>query len=193
MCIRDRGKDKEKKTPELTVSPKDILLVPEPKRQVTNKGPKPGGSFDYILPYKDALLAAGEKRKESDSAEGKRKLKDKKKKDDQQPTKKTQSKTKQAVKKKLLNDSDVEPCESDIESEESVLEISIGVENPGDEEGACLFCGGPFSADNRGELWVQCLICEMWAHNDCAGCEKDVYVCDFCKQTLHRNLIKIFK
>ena len=43
-------KDKEKKTPELTVSPKDILLVPVPKRKVTNKGPKTlQGSFDYIL------------------------------------------------------------------------------------------------------------------------------------------------
>ncbi|KAJ8973627.1 hypothetical protein NQ317_001969 [Molorchus minor] len=37
------------------------------------------------------------------------------------------------------------------------------------------FCDGKFFEDIRGELWVQCIMCEMWAHCDCADCEKDDY------------------
>ncbi|KAJ8935948.1 hypothetical protein NQ314_012570 [Rhamnusium bicolor] len=52
---------------------------------------------------------------------------------------------------------------------------------PDDGDVSCLFCDGLFSSDTRGEIWVQCLMCDMWAHNDCAGAEKDEYVCDYCK------------
>ena len=45
----------------------------------------------------------------------------------------------------------------------------------------CIFCGRKFSEDVKGEIWVQCLQCKMWAHEECAGCEKEQYVCDFCK------------
>lgn len=52
---------------------------------------------------------------------------------------------------------------------------------PDDGDVSCMFCDGLFSSDTRGEIWVQCLMCDMWAHNDCAGAEKDEYVSDFCK------------
>ncbi|KAJ8960113.1 hypothetical protein NQ317_005751 [Molorchus minor] len=39
-----------------------------------------------------------------------------------------------------------------------------------------VFCDGKFFEDIRGELWVQCIMCEMWAHCDCADCKKDDYV-----------------
>lgn len=68
-----------------------------------------------------------------------------------------------------------------MDSGESDLETDIGVENPGVKDASCLFCDGLYSKDTRGELWVQCLMCEMWAHNECAGCETDHYICDFCK------------
>ena len=70
--------------------------------------------------------------------------------------------------------------------------MEIGVENPGEDDAVCLFCESLFSEDKRGELWVQCLVCEMWAHNECAGCEKDNYVCDFCKQQQFKLTIKHF-
>ena len=133
-------------------------LFPNQREKWLTKGPKPSkgrkAAFITSYPYKDALLAAGEKRKKSDSAEVKRKLKDKKKKDDQLPTKKTQTETRQAVKRKFLNDSHEESCESGIDSGESVLETLIVVENPSDEEAVCLFCEGLLLADNRGGLWV---------------------------------------
>lgn len=59
--------------------------------------------------------------------------------------------------------------------------MPVGVDNPGDEHTPCKFCEGLYSANHQGELWIQCLMCEMWAHNDCAGTEKDVYICDFCR------------
>ncbi len=61
------------------------------------------------------------------------------------------------------------------------MDVEVGVSAPEDEDAVCIFCEETFSKDTRGELWVQCMICQMWAHNDCAGCEKDVYICDFCK------------
>lgn len=167
------GLCKDKKNKIVSVSPRDIMPVPEPKRKVTNKGPKPSkAALITSSPYKNALLSAGENRKKSGLAEKKKNLKDKKKKYDPQPTKKTRTKTKQAVKKKHFDYSDDESCHSDFDCGESVLETSIGVEKPGDVDVVCLFCEGLFLADNLGELR---------AHNDCAGCEKDVYVCDFCK------------
>lgn len=63
---------------------------------------------------------------------------------------------------------------------ESVLEHVVGVLKPNDEDAVCIFCEGQYSDDSRGERWVQCLACEMWAHDECAGCEKDAYICDFC-------------
>lgn len=57
----------------------------------------------------------------------------------------------------------------------------IGQIVPDDKDAACLFCDGRFSEDHRGELWVRCLMCNMWAHEQCSGAEKGNYVCDFCK------------
>lgn len=88
------------------------------------------------------------------------------------------------VKRKLtldLHSSSENSEEGSIDSGESVLETDIGVENPGDKDAICIFCEGLYSKDTKGELWVQCLMCEMWAHNECAGCETDHYICDFCK------------
>lgn len=45
----------------------------------------------------------------------------------------------------------------------------------------CIFCNALFSEDIRGEKWIQCLMCEMWAHEECAGSDEAHYICDFCK------------
>ncbi|KAJ8975196.1 hypothetical protein NQ317_014918 [Molorchus minor] len=44
------------------------------------------------------------------------------------------------------------------------------------DDAICVFCNGKFFEDIRGELWVQGIMCEMWAHCDCADCEKHDYV-----------------
>lgn len=48
--------------------------------------------------------------------------------------------------------------------DESVINFDVGVSNPGNDDAVCLFCDGTFIEDNRVELWVQCMLCELWAH-----------------------------
>ncbi|KAF5273028.1 hypothetical protein FQR65_LT04770 [Abscondita terminalis] len=52
---------------------------------------------------------------------------------------------------------------------------------PNENDAQCMFCNSAFSADQKGELWVHCLMCSMWTHNECAGAEKDEYICEWCK------------
>lgn len=49
-----------------------------------------------------------------------------------------------------------------------------------ENEAVCMFCDGNFSDDHRGQIWVQCILCHSWAHEDCSGAVNDHYVCDFC-------------
>ncbi|KAJ8969834.1 hypothetical protein NQ317_001006 [Molorchus minor] len=54
-------------------------------------------------------------------------------------------------------------------------EIRFVKEPNSKDDAICVFCDGKFFEDIRGELWVQCIMCEMWAHCNCADCEKDDY------------------
>ncbi|KAL1492292.1 hypothetical protein ABEB36_012766 [Hypothenemus hampei] len=60
------------------------------------------------------------------------------------------------------------------------LDLPSRSKEPNDIEAECLFCSSKFSRDKHGEVWIQCLMCSMWAHVDCAGANKDEYICDFC-------------
>jgi hypothetical protein len=62
----------------------------------------------------------------------------------------------------------------------SDLDVDPGQLVPDSNDAICMFCNGMFSNDKRGELWIQCLMCNMWAHTKCAGPESDHYICDFC-------------
>lgn len=187
-CGSDLANKKQSKT---VISPKDIWPVPKPKKKITNKGPKPcKAALITSSPYKSILQI---KQEEQNIKEMKKKEKEdlKKKKASQMNPKKDSKSSKiqkkQSCKRKLRlsdlqSETDSEPDDpKSIDSGESVMETEIGVKNPGDDDAVCLFCNSCFSEDKHGELWVQCLKCEMWAHNECAGCEKDYYVCDFCK------------
>ncbi|GBN22990.1 hypothetical protein AVEN_107043-1 [Araneus ventricosus] len=44
-------------------------------------------------------------------------------------------------------------------------------DKPDSSEVTCIFCDGKFCEDTRGEVWVKCAMCQMWAHLDCAGDE----------------------
>lgn len=47
----------------------------------------------------------------------------------------------------------------------------------------CVYCDGKFSDDTRGEVWIQCISCHDWCHENCAGSEnKDQFVCDICDE-----------
>lgn len=66
-------------------------------------------------------------------------------------------------------------------SDEPDLDIEPGHIEPDLNDAICIFCDVMFSNDKKGELWIQCLVCHLWAHNECAGPESDHYTCDFCK------------
>ncbi|CAH1979310.1 unnamed protein product [Acanthoscelides obtectus] len=67
------------------------------------------------------------------------------------------------------------PADKDLDTDE------IGQFTPDDNDATCIFCDHRFSEDNTGELWVRCIMCRLWAHEQCSGAEKDDYVCDFCR------------
>ncbi|KAJ4445365.1 hypothetical protein ANN_07170 [Periplaneta americana] len=58
-----------------------------------------------------------------------------------------------------------------VTSDTSEFTIAPGEPSPRQADAECSFCGVKFSHDTRGELWVQCQMCEMWYHTECAGCE----------------------
>nr|CAI5856155.1 unnamed protein product [Callosobruchus analis] len=95
-----------------------------------------------------------------------------------QATKNKSSYSKTKGKKKLrFDDTDEEGSADEFDSGESVPDNELGVYVQ--MMTCCVsICDEAFSQNTRGELWVQCIVCEMWAHNDC---EKDLYICDFCK------------
>lgn len=50
------------------------------------------------------------------------------------------------------------------------------------EDYACIVCQELYTQSKPGEHWVQCLFCNLWSHNECAGVDKKAqYICDFCK------------
>lgn len=164
------------------VLPKHISPPPLIKK-LSNKGRKPGTSAILTSsPYKTKL--------ESDIASKKIKLeKGEPKKINKRKTivkkehtKKNTTKTDKSKKhsKKLFVDEDVEDNDSFKSDVSSELDF-IPTATPQGDDATCMFCSSNFSADTRGELWVKCVMCSLWAHNDCAGAEKAVYVCDFCR------------
>ncbi|KAK9873724.1 hypothetical protein WA026_002081 [Henosepilachna vigintioctopunctata] len=46
---------------------------------------------------------------------------------------------------------------------------------------SCIFSGMSYSSDRRGEEWIQCLSCNLWAHTACAVPEGEYYICYFCR------------
>ncbi|KAK9679096.1 DDE superfamily endonuclease [Popillia japonica] len=52
---------------------------------------------------------------------------------------------------------------------------------PKDEDAQCIFCDENFSMSRSREVWIMCVVCNEWAHEACTSCEKDIFVCDFCK------------
>lgn len=62
-------------------------------------------------------------------------------------------------------------------SDDDELAVPTG-NKPGDDNAACIFRDGIFSDGVKREVWIQC---RGWAHSECAGMEKDIYISDLCK------------
>ncbi|KAJ8886365.1 hypothetical protein PR048_012576 [Dryococelus australis] len=69
--------------------------------------------------------------------------------------------------------------EKSVSSGTSELEHLPGVSPSKDDDAWCMFCDRKFSENFEGELWVMNIMCSLWAHVDCAGDEKALYICDF--------------
>lgn len=52
-----------------------------------------------------------------------------------------------------------------------------------ENDSKCIYCDGKFSEDTQGEVWIQCISCHDWCHEECASSEnKDQFVCDICSE-----------
>ena len=56
-------------------------------------------------------------------------------------------------------------------------------ESPG-QEAKCLECEGLFSNSRPREVWIQCNICQNWAHKLCTYYKTGIYFCDECKASI---------
>lgn len=161
--------------PQDFISPFQISPVPGIRRKTSNRGRK--ASKSQIItssPYKNELEISQAK---PEANRGKRKLCQIRMNSQQVKEKKAKGKKKQRI---------IESSGSEAESEFLAADEDSDMEEVGsvpsqDTDVTCMFCDSPFSQDSRGELWVRCLMCQLWAHEECAGTETDAYVCDFCK------------
>ncbi len=71
--------------------------------------------------------------------------------------------------------------EEEFHSDDSELDLPPGEVAPSQADAVCLFSGEEYKSDQRGSLWIQCGVCEEWAHVDCTDSERDAYICDFCR------------
>ncbi|GBM97071.1 hypothetical protein AVEN_134360-1 [Araneus ventricosus] len=157
-----------------TVSPFDISHVPNIKKRTTTRGRKAARSSLFTgSSYKDQLTkslekSAPKKAPSSDRPEGRG-----------GKTKGLQKKKIRPTKRYDSSSDYYDPplVDSDVDIN---LDINVG-DKPDSSEATCIFCDGKFSEDTRGEVWVKCVMCQMWAHLDCAGAQTASYVCDFCK------------
>ncbi|KAJ4446552.1 hypothetical protein ANN_13249 [Periplaneta americana] len=154
-CSKSVNSDSQK----ACVSPKDIMPVPQLKKKTSNRGRKPGSSAVITSsPYKAKLEQSLFKAKERISV--KPKLTKNK------PNKGNKINKSKSCKRRLMLDqeSDEESTPSNISSGKSEMDLPVGETAPTEEDATCIFCGNAFSTDVRGDLWIQCLVCEMWSH-----------------------------
>lgn len=178
-----------KSSTQKTILPTDIAPVPQPKRKMSNRGRKASSAAVITSsPYKNKLEEFDKKKKVTPLNSRLHQ--------EQIPTPSTSSGQVGSVKtfiqrrgQKKSRPKKNKESESSEEGDDSIVsdsssdgpEFHFGRKVSSKDDAVCLFCEGKFSDDIRGELWVQCIMCEMWAHIDCADCERDNYVCDFCR------------
>ena len=165
------------------ISPFHIQPVPYMKRKTSTRGRKGTSSVVVISsPYKAQFSASLETKrmKQTRPVTGRER---KRLCLDEGPTKISGKSRKKTCKQKVISDdSDTEEDPQFIGADlDSDLDVPVGQTAPDSNDANCLFCESKFSEDVSGELWVQCMMCSQWAHNECAGPEKDDYICDFCR------------
>lgn len=144
------------------ISPFQLSPIPEIKaRKASNRGRKAA---------KSTLLTSSPHKNELQESL--------KKKQDQ-----TMDKTKKGKGKGKKTKVSKEVHVSSSEEENETLYADSSDESPDRSnfsDAKCLYCDSLYSMDNRGESWIQCLCCKLWAHEECSGIETDIFFCEFC-------------
>jgi hypothetical protein len=60
--------------------------------------------------------------------------------------------------------------------------------DPNEENVPCLVCGDTYVNSKSGEPWIQCNMCQNWAHQLCADYNTGIYICDNCKSSVLSTL-----
>ena len=162
------------------VGPMDISPVPTIQKKTSTRGRKATSSAVITSsPYKKNLMQSVEKQKgKKQPAKGRGKGR---------VTEGSRGRGKarggRGGRRNLKFDTEEQSSDNEdvplVDSGDSDLDIPQGGA-PTDEDADCLFCGEKFSMDCREELWIQCARCGLWAHEECTGNDREIYVCDFC-------------
>ncbi|XP_065639634.1 uncharacterized protein LOC136072355 [Hydra vulgaris] len=84
-------------------------------------------------------------------------------------------KKKKANKKKFTNGSKKELIKSNL----ATRKPSIVLNSSEDEEYLCIYCFESFSNSRSREQWIQCQVCQKWAHEECTqGLQQ--FICELC-------------
>lgn len=151
----------------------DISPVPLSKKKSTNRAKKPSkAAVITSSPYKEELLLSTANKNKPNVKAVKGKIS-------------SQSNEKMLSKKSQKNKRQQPIDESEDETQFTSADENLNIDDMLEQkkldvsDGDCLFCNREFSEDRKGELWIQCLICNLWYHVDCTGADKNNYVCDF--------------
>lgn len=190
-CLQEKTPDKGSSQEEdesqrngFKVSPFEINPVPKIKKRASTRGRKACCSTVITLsPYKLELEKAAKSRLEKEPKTSKEATKggNHRTKSSSLLRKKGSIKKRLSFKGKSKTESSSSEDNISISSGSSDLEAALGdIPTPVEEDAECLFCGRKFSEDSKGENWIMCIMCSMWAHVECTGAEKDNYICDYC-------------
>ena len=56
----------------------------------------------------------------------------------------------------------------------SEIDLMYSTKKSENKDPEYIFCNGKFSEDERGEIWIKCFRCSLWAHLDCMDCTVQV-------------------
>ncbi|XP_067642531.1 uncharacterized protein [Eurosta solidaginis] len=197
----------ESETASRVITPMEISPVPIKKTKRSNRG-RPAGKSTLLTssPYKKSLQISLEKAAESKPLRETKKRQDShsnkpstskknikkfnfaKEKFAESSTSKSVMKTMNSAREKCpgkrkktnsSSSSDLDDSYSVRDESDEFLEFANAAEK---EDAKCLYCSTFYSEDRPGEIWVQCVSCNNWSHEECAGCEQDLFICDMCTQ-----------
>lgn len=157
------------------VLPQDIEPIPQIQKKVATRGRKPGrGKIITSTPNKEEL---------EESINSSREKVARRITDEAGPSSvKKPPKRKRKEPSPSTSTSESEVILEDNSSNDDLPLSSIVKNKPAKADDVeCIFCEEKFSMSRSKEVWVQCVVCEGWAHEACTSGESEVFVCDYCK------------